>query len=94
MISVRPLTSLGGGQLTLDVRHGKYPLALSVSGEYYMNSAEPTHHYEISGLTAINLLYVPWTLKNTILKIFFTKNTVQLNPFTHILLVHLLFKKY
>ena len=53
-----PLGKLGGGQLTLDVKPGRYPFAVSISGEYYTNSADPTHPYEISGLTVLNLLYM------------------------------------
>ena len=55
-----PLNKLGGGQLALDFIHLKTNLALSISGEYYTNSADPTHSYEISGLTCVNLLYIPW----------------------------------
>ncbi len=49
---------LGGGQLTLDIKPGKYPVALSISGEYYTNSADPTHSYEIAGMTVLNVLYM------------------------------------
>jgi len=52
-----PLNKLGGGQLTLDVKPANLPLALSLSYEYYTNSAEPSHSYEIAGLVAINMLY-------------------------------------
>ena len=52
-----PLGKLGGGQLTLDIKPAKLPLALSISSEYYTNSADPSHSYEIPGLTAINILY-------------------------------------
>ena len=45
---------LGGGQLTLDIKPRKYPVAISISGEYYTNSPDPTHSYEI----AHNLLYM------------------------------------
>jgi len=47
-----PLGVLGGGQLTLDIKPAKFPLAISISGEYYTNSACPTHSYEIADLTA------------------------------------------
>ena len=50
--------NLGGGQLTLDVRLTKYPLALSLSGEYYTNSPDPTHSYEIASMAVLNLLYM------------------------------------
>ncbi len=49
---------LGGGQLTLDIKPAKYPVAISISNEYYTNSPDPTHSYEIPNLTAINLLYM------------------------------------
>ncbi len=52
-----PLGKLGGGQLALDIKPGKLPLALSISYEYYTNSADPGHSYEIAGLVAINMLY-------------------------------------
>jgi hypothetical protein len=55
---------LGGGQLAFDISYGKYPIILSISGEYYTNSADPTHNYEIPSLTAINILYVPWHSDN------------------------------
>ena len=55
---------LGGGQLTLDVKSVKYPVAISISGEYYTNSADPTHSYEIADLTAINLLYMTKPFKS------------------------------
>ena len=49
---------LGGGQLALDIKHRKFPFAISISNEYYTNSADPTHSYEIASLTAVNFLYV------------------------------------
>lgn len=52
-----PLGKLGGGQLTLDIKPGKLPLALSISSEYYTNSADPSHSHEIPGLVSINILY-------------------------------------
>ena len=55
---------LGGGQLTLDIKPGKYPVAISISGEYYTNSPDPTHSYEIAGLTVINLLYMTKLFKS------------------------------
>ena len=53
-----PIGQLGGGQLTLDIRPVNLPLAFSLSGEYYTNSPEATHNYEIADMTVINLLYV------------------------------------
>jgi len=58
------LGKLGGGQLTLDIKPWKYPAAISISSEYYTNSPDPTHSYEIAGLTAINLLYMTKPLKS------------------------------
>jgi hypothetical protein len=52
------IDKLGGGQLTLDVRLAKYPLALSLSEEYYTNSPDPTHSYEIASMAVLNLLYM------------------------------------
>jgi hypothetical protein len=34
---------LGGGQLALDIKPSAFPIALSLSGEYYPNSSNPTH---------------------------------------------------
>ena len=59
-----PIGKLGGGQFTLDIKPRKYPVAISISGEYYTNSPDPTHSYEIAGLTAINLLYMTKLLKS------------------------------
>lgn len=53
-----PLGKLGGGQIALDVKPRQLPFALSYSEEYYTNSPDPTHSYEIAGLWAVNLLYV------------------------------------
>ena len=53
-----PIGKLGGGQLAVDVKLHRFPLALSLTGEYYTNGPAPTHSYEIADLTAVNLLYV------------------------------------
>ena len=53
-----PIGKLGGGQLTLDIKPRKFPIAISVSNEYYTNSADPTHSYEIASLIAVNFLYM------------------------------------
>lgn len=53
-----PIGKLGGGQLTLDIKLRWFPIALSFSGEYYTNSSDPTHAYEIAGLGAYNILYM------------------------------------
>ncbi len=50
---------LGGGQMTLDARLTRWPIALSFSGEYYTNSPEPTNYYEIADMMVLNLLYMP-----------------------------------
>ncbi|UCE06932.1 MAG: hypothetical protein JSW07_02515 [bacterium] len=59
-----PIGKLGGGQLTLDIKPSKYPIALSISNEYYTNSADPTHSYEIASLIAVNLLYMTKLFKS------------------------------
>jgi hypothetical protein len=50
--------SLGGGQLALDIKPTAYPVALSVSSEYYKISQKATHPYEISNMICVNLLYM------------------------------------
>ena len=61
---------LGGGQLALDIKPIKFPIAISVSNEYYTNSADPTHSYEIAGLLAINTLYMAKLFKSERTNIF------------------------
>jgi hypothetical protein len=53
-----PIGKLGGGQLALDIKPGNHPIAFSITGEYYTNSPNPTHPYEIAELSAVNLLYM------------------------------------
>ena len=53
-----PLGKLGGGQMALDLKLRLFPLALSVSSEYYTNSPDPSHPYEIADMTVVNLLYM------------------------------------
>jgi hypothetical protein len=53
-----PEDQLGGGQLALDIKPWTIPLAISFTTEYYTNSANPTHSYEIDSLYAVNVLYV------------------------------------
>ena len=65
-----PIGKLGGGQLTLDIKPAKYPVALSISNEYYTNSSDPTHSYEIAGLTALNLLYMKKPFKSEKVNVF------------------------
>jgi len=52
-----PENALGGGQLTLDIKPKAAPIALSLSSEYYTNSPNPTHSYEIENLYSVNILY-------------------------------------
>jgi len=61
---------LGGGQLTLDVKPRALPLALSISAEYYTNSANPTHLYEIASMTEVNLLYMTYPFGNKRVNVF------------------------
>lgn len=53
-----PIGKLGGGELTLDIKLKNLPLALSFSGEYYTNSSDATHAYEIAGSSTYSLLYM------------------------------------
>jgi hypothetical protein len=53
-----PIGKLGGGQLARDVRPHRFPIAFSLTLEYYTNGPDPTHSYEIAGLTAVNVLLV------------------------------------
>lgn len=52
-----PINKLGGDQLALDIRPKAIPIALSISSEFYTNSPDPTHNYEISSLVCVNILY-------------------------------------
>lgn len=52
-----PVGSLGGDEIALDISPRSLPVAISISSEYYTNSAEPTHSYEISSLHSVNLFY-------------------------------------
>ena len=65
-----PIGKLGGGQLALDIRPSKFPIAISVSNEYYTNSADPTHSYEIAGLITVNFLYMTKVLKTERVNLF------------------------
>jgi len=65
-----PIGKLGGGQLVLDIKPAKLPLAISWFTEYYTNCPDPSHSYEIANLNALNILYLPGFLKNK-----------KLNPF-------------
>lgn len=49
---------LGGGQLALDVRLGKHPIAISISQEYHKKDLVADCPYEIDGLVAANVLYM------------------------------------
>ena len=48
---------VGGGQLALDIAPCGWPVLLSVSSEYYSESADPDEVYEIEDLYAIDLSY-------------------------------------
>jgi len=53
-----PVGQLGGGQLALAIKPSTFPIALSISSEYYTNSPNPTHPYEISSMISVNMLYM------------------------------------
>ncbi len=61
---------LGGGQVALDIKPNKFPFAVSISNEYYTNSAEPTHSYEIAGLMAFNILHMTKPFKSKRINVF------------------------
>ena len=49
---------LGGGQLALDIKLGKHPIAISISQEYHKKDPIADCSYEIDSLVATNVLYV------------------------------------
>ena len=51
------LGKLGGGQVVLDIKPAKLPVIISLLSEYYTNSADPSHSYEIAAYNAINISY-------------------------------------
>ncbi len=53
-----PEGGLGGSQLALDIKPKGLPIAINLSSESYTNGPEPTHSYEISNITALNILYL------------------------------------
>jgi len=53
-----PIGKLGGGQMAFDIKSSSSPFAVSFSTEYYTNSPDPVHSYEISDMAVLNLLYV------------------------------------
>lgn len=65
-----PEGGLGGGQLAFDINSNEYPLSLSFSSEFYTNSPEPTHPYEISDLVSVSLLYKSKFMSNDRFTIF------------------------
>ncbi len=67
-----PLGKLGGGQITLDMYPRGWPIGVSLFTEYYTNSNEPTHSYEIADLVALNLLYTRPLFGSNRIKYFFT----------------------
>lgn len=48
---------LGGGQLVLDVKLGKLPIAISIGEEYHKKGPDAIHPYEIEGLFVVNVFY-------------------------------------
>jgi len=54
---------LGGGQLALDIKPCKYPIAISISQEYHKKDPVADSPYEIESLVAVNMLYMA-TLSN------------------------------
>ncbi len=59
-----PDGKLGGGQLALDIKLGKLPLAISVSSEYHTKDPVADSTYEIGELFAVNLFYTRSLLEN------------------------------
>jgi len=59
-----PIGKLGGGQLALDIKPSKLPIAISISNEYYKNRRDPIYSYEIAGLVAVNMLYMAKLFKS------------------------------
>lgn len=53
-----PENALGGDQAALDIKLPGRPIALSLSSEFYTNSADATHSYEIAGMSSFNVLYM------------------------------------
>jgi len=65
-----PLDKLGGGQLAICAQHKDYPIAISLSTEYYTNSAGPTNPYEISDMNGVNIFYSRYFLKKDRINLF------------------------
>ncbi len=61
-----PDGKLGGGQLALDIKLDKVPIAFSISSEYHTKGPDPTAPYEIGGLVAVNALYLVPLFKNKV----------------------------
>ncbi len=53
-----PIGKLGGGQLGLDIKLAKHPIAISILDEYYTNDPVPDSSYEIGSLVVANVLYM------------------------------------
>ena len=53
-----PDGKLGGGQLCLDLKFDKLPIALSIGQEYYTKGPDPTHVYEIESLSMGSVFFV------------------------------------
>jgi hypothetical protein len=54
---------LGGGQLALDIKLGKHPIAVSISQEHHKKDPVADSPYEIDSLTAANMLYIATVAK-------------------------------
>jgi len=65
-----PIGKLGGGQIALDIKPSRLPIAISLSGEYYTNGPDPIHSYEIGDLVAVNVLYMAQLAKSKRVNLF------------------------
>lgn len=74
-----PLGKLGGGQMTLDVRPSGQAFGLSFSSEYYTNSPDATHSYEIPDLFSINMFYMSQLFNIERVKYFYSAGFGWLN---------------
>ena len=53
-----PGNEIGGGQLALDIKPRRFPVAFSISSEYYTNSSEPPNSYKIESLLSLNICMI------------------------------------
>jgi len=61
-----PDRKLGGGQLALDIKSEKIPIAFSISWEYHKKSPDAIQPYEIEGLIVVNTLYLTSVFKDRV----------------------------